>query len=172
MMTSHLPAEAFEVPVQGTLLQGNRAETYQLLVKQVERLLDGPKDLLSDLGNVVALLKTTFDFYWIGFYLRDGEALWLRQFQGPVACAQIKMSEGVCGACASRNQPIIVPDVEQFPGHIACSNKSRSEIVLPLRRAGDVVGVLDVDSVKLNDFSLEDQLGLEQVLALIEKKYF
>lgn len=164
---SHLPAEAFEVPVQG-----ERSETYRLLVKQIERLLDGPRDLLSDLGNVVALIKTTFDFYWIGFYLREGDTLWLRQFQGPVACAQIKMSEGVCGACASRNQPIIVPDVEQFPGHIACSNKSRSEIVLPLRKAGKVVGVLDIDSVSLNDFSHDDQLGLEQVIALIEGKYF
>lgn len=166
MMTSHLPAEAYEISSQG-----NRADTYRLVAQQVDRLLDGPRDLLSDLGNVVALLKTTFDFYWIGFYLREGNTLWLRQFQGPVACAQIKMSEGVCGACASQNQPILVPDVEQFPGHIACSNKSRSEIVIPVRKAGEVVGVLDVDSVNLNDFSLEDQLGLERVVALIEKKY-
>lgn len=146
---------------------GTRAEQYESLIPQIKGLLTGESDLIANLANVAAALKAQFDWLWVGFYLVKGEELVLGPFQGPVACTRIRKGKGVCGAAWAQGETIIVPDVEAFPGHIACSSASRSEIVLPLFSAGDVVGVLDVDSESLNEFDEVDARFLAEILTLI-----
>lgn len=147
---------------------GTRAEQYESLIPQIKGLLTGESDLIANLANVAAALKEQFGWLWAGFYLVKGEELVLGPFQGPVACTRIRKGKGVCGAAWAQGETIIVPDVEAFPGHIACSSASRSEIVLPLFSAGEVVGVLDIDSDSLNEFDEVDARFLSEILTLID----
>lgn len=148
----------------------DRATLYESLVPQIEALLEGETDLIANLANITAALREAFGFFWVGFYLTKDRQLVLGPFQGPIACTRIHFDKGVCGACYTRRETIVVPDVEQFPGHIACSSASKSEIVLPVFAPdGSVAMVLDVDSDQLNDFSAVDTQGLGEVVKLVEK---
>lgn len=150
------------------IVKGDKVEQYQNLISQIKGLLTGEPDLIANLANVTAALKEQFGWFWIGFYLVKNDELVLGPFQGPVACTRIKKGRGVCGTSWAKAETLIVPDVEQFPGHIACSSLSKSEIVVPLIKEGTVWGVLDVDSDRLDQFDATDQLYLEAILALIE----
>lgn len=146
----------------------DRAAIYESLVPQIAGLLEGETDLTANLANVAAALKEAFGFFWVGFYLKKEGQLVLGPFQGPIACTRIRFDKGVCGAAYTRQQTILVPDVEQFPGHIACSSASKSEVVVPIfDPQGEVAMVLDVDSDQLDDFSQADVEGLEAVGRLI-----
>ncbi|NDG83590.1 MAG: GAF domain-containing protein [Proteobacteria bacterium] len=147
---------------------GDRKLLYEALFPQLKALLEGEQDPIANMANVVAALREAFGFFWVGFYrVLDGELV-LGPFQGPVACTRIAFSRGVCGHAYREGKTVIVPDVDQFPGHIACSSASRSEIVVPFRDgAGKILGVLDVDSDRLDDFSGIDQAGLEKILTLL-----
>jgi L-methionine (R)-S-oxide reductase len=146
----------------------SKEEKYQSLLPQIKGLLEGEGDLIANMGNVCAALKFGMDFFWVGFYLVKDEQLVLGPFQGPVACTRIHKGKGVCGTSWQRNEVIIVEDVEKFPGHIACSSLSRSEIVLPLYDAsGSVTGVFDVDSSELASFDHTDEKYLKQILSLL-----
>lgn len=147
----------------------NKQERYDSLIPQLEALVAGEKDLIANLSNIAAALKQAMDFFWVGFYLVKEEQLVLGPFQGPVACTRIGYGKGVCGTSWKEKKTIVVPDVELFPGHIACSSASRSEIVLPAFRNGAVALVLDVDSDTVNDFDQTDAAALEKVMRLIEK---
>jgi L-methionine (R)-S-oxide reductase len=148
----------------------DRATVYAELAPQIEALIAGETDLIANLANIAAVLKEAFGFFWVGFYIVKDDQLVLGPFQGPLACTRIGLGEGVCGHCWERRETVIVPDVEKFPGHIACSSLSRSEIVLPVKgRSGEVFAVLDVDSDRLDDFSREDARGLGAIVKLIEK---
>jgi GAF domain-containing protein len=151
-----------------TILLGNKDEQYENLLPQIKGLLEGEPDLVANLANIAAALKEQFNFFWVGFYLVKDEELVLGPFQGPVACTRIKKGRGVCGTSWAQANTIIVPDVEKFPGHIACSSLSKSEIVLPLFKDGAVVGVLDVDSSSLNSFDETDKIYLERIIELIK----
>ena len=148
----------------------DKEKTYQLLVKQVESLIEGEHNIMGQLANAAAIMHETMGWWWTGFYLvRDGE-LHLGPFQGPVACYRIKQGRGVCGTAWQENRTIVVDDVEQFPGHIACSSESRSEIVVPLHDAtGGIVGVLDIDSRELATFDDIDAHWLEEIARVITK---
>jgi len=147
----------------------DRGVIYQELAPQIAALVDGEPDLIANLANIAAALKEAFGFFWVGFYLKKENELVLGPFQGPLACTRIKFGEGVCGHCYTTKQTVIVPDVEAFPGHIACSSLSRSEIVLPVfDKNGEVAMVLDVDSDKLSDFSETDAGGLKKITRIIE----
>lgn len=155
---------------ESLLIQGEtREEKYAGLLPQLKALVSGESDLTANLANIAAALKETFGFFWIGFYLVKGDDLVLGPFQGPVACTRIKKGKGVCGTSWETKEVIIVPDVDQFPGHIACSSLSRSEIVLPAMKNGEVYLVLDVDSDKLAYFSETDSRYLKDVIWLIEE---
>jgi L-methionine (R)-S-oxide reductase len=149
------------------ILTGTKAEQYESLIPQIRALLEGEEDTIANLANVAAALKEQFNWFWVGFYLVKKDELVLGPFQGPVACTRIQKGRGVCGASWHRKETIIVPDVEQFPGHIACSSLSRSEIVVPLLKKDEVVAVLDVDSALLDQFDRADQYYLEQIVQLI-----
>ncbi|WP_300813775.1 GAF domain-containing protein [uncultured Bacteroides sp.] len=144
---------------------GTKEEKYRALLPQIEGLLAGEDDLTANLANVTAALKETFGFFWVGFYLVKGGELVLAPFQGPVACTRIRKGRGVCGSAWQEGRTLVVPDVDAFPGHIACSSLSRSEIVVPLLDGGEVWGVLDVDSDCLNSFDDTDARFLEEVCA-------
>ncbi len=147
----------------------DRTVLYEHLVPQIAALVESENDLIANLANVSAALREAFGFFWVGFYLKKDRQLVLGPFQGPIACTRIQFDKGVCGACYTRKETIIVPDVEQFPGHIACSSASKSEIVLPVFAPdGSVAMVLDVDSDQLNDFSAVDAHGLGAVVKLVE----
>ena len=146
----------------------DRRAIYDSLIPQLAALTNGESDLVANLANITAALKEAFGFFWIGFYLKKENQLVLGPFQGPIACTRIAFDRGVCGAAYTRRETIVVPDVEQFPGHIACSSASKSEIVVPVfDRNGNVTMVLDVDSDQLNDFSKADAEGLEKIVSLI-----
>ena len=143
-------------------------EQYKLLVKQVKSLLDRNDNILSNLSNLTAALKQTFEkISWVGFYLYNGKELYLGPFQGKVACTRIQLGKGVCGTSAEKRETIIVPDVEKFPGHIACDIESRSEIVIPLIKGDQLYGVLDLDSTSLNAFDEIDQKFLEEIVIIL-----
>ncbi|HVG14773.1 MAG TPA: GAF domain-containing protein [Chitinophagaceae bacterium] len=146
---------------------GKKEEQYESLVPQVRALLEGEPDLIANLANVSAALKAQFDWLWVGFYLVKGEELVLGPFQGPVACTRIRKGRGVCGTSWQKGETIIVPDVEKFPGHIACSSASKSEIVIPLMTGGEVIGVLDVDSELPDHFDNTDKKYLESIVSVI-----
>ena len=135
---------------------------------QVKALLEGEPDLVANLANMVAALKEQFGWFWVGFYLVKKDELVLGPFQGPVACTRIKKGRGVCGSSWQQEKTLIVPDVEKFPGHIACSSLSKSEIVIPVIRNGEVVAVLDVDSSEYDQFDKTDQQWLEEMVMLLE----
>ena len=143
-----------------------KAEQYQLLLPQIEALTTGEPDLTANLANTAAALRQAFGFFWVGFYVVKGDELVLGPFQGPIACTRIRHGKGVCGASWAQAQTMLVPDVDAFPGHIACSSDSKSEIVVPIIKDGEVVAVLDVDSDRLNDFDHDDQAALEQLMQL------
>ncbi|RZK63361.1 MAG: GAF domain-containing protein [Pedobacter sp.] len=144
-----------------------KAEQYQSLIPQIEALLTGETDFVANMANVAAALKEQFNWFWVGFYLVKNDELVLGPFQGPVACTRIKKGKGVCGSSWEKNKTIIVPDVDNFPGHIACASASKSEIVLPLIKGDEVIGVLDVDSEFLSHFDETDQSYLEQVISIL-----
>ena len=159
------------------IISGTRAEQYESLIPQIVGLLEGENDLVANLANVVASLKEQFGWLWVGFYVvkpasalasaGESDELVLAPFQGPVACTRIKKGKGVCGTSWQQARTIIVPDVEKFPGHIACSSLSKSEIVIPVIRNGEVVAVLDADSEELNYFDDTDKFYLEKIVELI-----
>ena len=149
------------------ILTGSKKEQYESLIPQITGLLEGETDLVANLANVAAALKEQFHWFWVGFYLvKEGELV-LGPFQGPVACTRIRKGRGVCGSSWEQAQTLIVPDVEKFPGHIACSSLSRSEIVVPLFKGNEVWGVLDVDSSAIDQFDEIDQFYLEKIVQLI-----
>lgn len=146
----------------------DKADRYKTLVPQLEALTTGETDLIANLSNIAAALKQTMNFFWVGFYIVKSNELVLAPFQGPIACTRIAFGKGVCGACWKEKKVMLVPDVDEFPGHIACSSDSKSEIVLPAFKNGEVALVLDVDSDQLNDFDETDQHYLSQVMTIIE----
>ena len=146
---------------------GSKEEKYRELLPQLHALVSTEADLIANLANMTAALKQTFGFFWVGFYVVKEEMLVLAPFQGPLACTRIRYGKGVCGTAWKDAQTIVVPDVEQFPGHIACSSDSRSEIVVPIVRDGKVVAVLDIDSDKLNEFDKTDAEYLERLCAIL-----
>jgi GAF domain-containing protein len=150
------------------VINGSKEEQYKNLLPQIQGLLQGEDDLVANLANISAALKEQFGFFWVGFYLIKNEELVLGPFQGPVACTRIKKGRGVCGAAWERNEILVVPDVEKFPGHIACSSVSKSEIVVPLMNKKVIVGVLDVDSEFLDHFDQTDAIYLEKITGMIQ----
>ena len=149
------------------ITKGTKKEQYETLLPQIKALLEGEPDLIANLANITGALKEQFNWLWVGFYLVKNDELVLGPFQGPVACTRIKKGKGVCGASWAKAQTLIVPDVEKFPGHIACSSLSRSEIVVPIIRNNKVLGVLDVDSIEPDQYDNIDQDYLEQITELI-----
>lgn len=155
--------EKLEIP------KGSKSQIYDSLIPQIHALIDGENDLYANLANVAAALKEAFGFFWVGFYLvkedysKDGVTLVLGPFQGPVACTRIAYGKGVCGSAWKEQSTLVVPDVDKFPGHIACSSLSRSEIVVPMFRDGNVVAVLDIDSTETDSFDQIDALYLERL---------
>jgi L-methionine (R)-S-oxide reductase len=147
----------------------NKKEKYDTLIPQLESLINEEPDLIANLSNVAAALKQTLNFFWVGFYIVRDNQLVLGPFQGPIACTRINFGKGVCGTSWKEKRTIVVPNVDEFPGHIACSSASRSEIVLPAFKNGEVFLVLDVDSDLLNDFDATDQQALEKITKLVER---
>lgn len=148
----------------------SRKEIYDSLYPQLDALLATESDKIANLSNFVAALKQAFDFFWIGFYIKKDQQLVLGPFQGPIACTRINFDKGVCGFCYTSQKTVIVPNVDEFPGHIACSSASKSEIVIPIFDQNfEVSMVLDIDSDKLSDFDETDQIGLERLVTLIQK---
>lgn len=150
--------------------EASKEEKYVSLLPQIEALITGEEDLVANLANISAALKEAFGFFWVGFYLVKGKELVLGPFQGPIACTRIGYGKGVCGTAWKEGKTQLVPDVDAFPGHIACSSASRSEIVVPVLKNGEVVMVLDVDSDQLDDFDDTDQKHLEQLMRFLEGK--
>ena len=149
------------------IVTGNKAEQSQSLIPQIKGLLEGETDLVANMANVVAALKEQFGWFWVGFYVVKQNELVLAPFQGPVACTRIKKGRGVCGTSWAEAKTLIVPDVEKFPGHIACSSLSKSEIVVPVIRNNEVVAVLDVDASEYDQFDTTDQQYLEEIVNLV-----
>lgn len=157
-------AESLFIPTEAS-----KEEKYGAILPQIEALISGEKDLIANLANISAVLKESFGFFWVGFYLVKDNQLVLGPFQGPIACTRINLGKGVCGTAWKENKTQLVPDVDTFPGHIACSSASKSEIVLPFSSNGEVAGVLDIDSDKLADFDETDQVYLEKLISILEK---
>ncbi|MFT2010354.1 GAF domain-containing protein [Pontibacter sp. 13R65] len=149
----------------------SKEEKYKTLLPQIKALVTGETDLIANISNLVAALKQAMGFFWVGVYFNKEGQLVLGPFQGPVACTRIPYHKGVCGACYTQQQTMVVPDVEAFPGHIACSSDSKSEIVVPVIKNGEVKLVLDIDSDKINDFDETDQKYLEQLMELVASWY-
>lgn len=145
-------------------IEGTKEDQYKALIPQIKALLEGEPDIIANMANTVAALKQQFNWLWVGFYIVRGDELVLGPFQGPIACTRIKKGKGVCGTSWADQKTLIVPDVEQFPGHIACSSLSKSEIVIPIIRNNEVVGVLDVDSVAYDDFDETDRTYLQELV--------
>lgn len=150
-----------------SIIKGDKQTQYQSLIPQIKALIEGEPDLIANLANIAGALKEQFGWFWVGFYLVKGEQLVLGPFQGPVACTRINKGRGVCGTSWANAATLIVPDVEKFPGHIACSSLSKSEIVVPMIKDGVVWGVLDVDSEFLDSFDETDKQYLEIITGLI-----
>lgn len=157
-------AEELLIPASAT-----KQERYQALLPQIEAIVSGEPDVVANLSNIAAALKQGMDFFWVGFYVVKTNELVLGPFQGPIACTRISFGKGVCGTAWKEKKVILVPDVDQFPGHIACSSASKSEIVLPAFKNGEVALVLDVDSDKLNDFDAVDEAALQKLMRTVER---
>ena len=142
-----------------------KEEKYRQILPQIAALVDGEKDKIANMANIVAVLHETFGFWWTGFYRVEGKELVLGPFQGPIACTRIPFGRGVCGTAWAQDRTIIVPDVHDFPGHIACSSVSKSEIVVPVRRNNQIIAVLDIDSADYNTFDAIDRQYLEQIVS-------
>lgn len=152
---------------ENLIIQGNnKQELYENLLPQIKSLVECENDEIANMANVSACLKDTFNFWWVGFYRVIGEELVLGPFQGPLACTRIRKGKGVCGTARQSSKTIIVPDVDAFPGHIACSSLTRSEIVVPIMKKGEIIAVLDIDSEKPNNFDEVDKEYLEQLVNL------
>lgn len=151
------------------IAEGGKAEKYSLLYKQIAALVEGESDTIANMANIAAMIHHTFSFWWTGFYRVCGEELILGPFQGPLACSRIAYGRGVCGTAWKQQQTQVVPDVELFPGHIACSSLSRSEIVVPVWRNSEIIAVLDIDSEHLSTFDTTDQEWLEKIVQLLYK---
>jgi GAF domain-containing protein len=149
------------------IIAGEKQEQYESLIPQIKGLLEGENDLVANMANVAAALKEQFDWLWVGFYIVKENELVLGPFQGPVACTRIKKGRGVCGTSWAQAATLIVPDVEKFPGHIACSSLSKSEIVIPLIKNNEVVAVFDADSSSYNEFDHTDKKYLEEIVSMI-----
>src|SRR6478609_2475805 len=147
----------------------NKTERYKILIPQIQSLVEGEPDIVANLSNIAAALRQSMNFFWVGFYIVKNKELVLGPFQGPIACTRIAFGKGVCGASWKEKKVMLVPNVDEFPGHIACSSDSKSEIVLPAFKNNEVALVLDVDSDKLIDFDKTDELYLGHVMRLIEK---
>lgn len=148
----------------------DRETIYNELAPQIAALVEGETDLVANLANITAALKEAFGFFWVGFYVKKENQLVLSAFQGPIACTRIDFDKGVCGHAYTTREIVIVPNVDEFPGHIACSSAAKSEIVLPVfYSSGEVAMVLDVDSDKLDDFSQIDAEGLRKIVEIVEK---
>lgn len=158
-------SESLYIPEKAT-----KAEKYEAVLPQIEALISGEPDLYANLANISAALKEAFDFFWVGFYLAKENQLVLGPFQGPIACTRISMGKGVCGTAWQEGKTVLVPDVDAFPGHIACSSASKSEIVVPVFKGGLVAMVLDVDSDQLDDFDTVDQEYLEKLMGALGEK--
>ncbi len=148
---------------------GDKKSQYESLIPQIKGLMAGEHNLVANLGNITAALKEQFNWLWVGFYWVESDELVLAPFQGPVACTRIKKGRGVCGTSWEKGITLIVDDVEKFPGHIACSSASRSEIVVPVFQNGQIVGVLDVDSTELEHFDAIDQTYLEEIVGFLDQ---
>lgn len=148
---------------------GGKAERYALLTRQIEAVVAGENDLIARMANIASMIHHTFGFWWTGFYRVAGNELILGPFQGPLACSRIAFGRGVCGTAWREKRTIVVPDVEQFEGHIACSSASRSEIVVPVWRNGEVIAVLDIDSCDLATFDTVDQEWLERIVEILSR---
>ncbi len=146
-----------------------KEQNYQLLLKQAQALVEDETNLIANLSNLSSLIHFTFNFWWTGFYFVDGKQLVLGPFQGPLACTRIPFGKGVCGSAWAQKKTLVVPDVEQFPGHIACSSESRSEIVVPLFHDGEVWAVLDIDSKEIGTFDEVDRKWLEKIGEIVKK---
>lgn len=153
-------AEHFDIP------QGTKTERYEALLPQIASVVEDESDMIANMANIASMLHEAFGFWWTGFYRVLDGVLVLGPFQGPLACTRIKLGKGVCGTAWQQAQTIVVPDVDQFPGHIACSSASRSEIVVPVKIKGEVVAVLDIDSAELNTFDETDKLYLERLVEI------
>lgn len=149
----------------------SKEERYANLLRELSAILEGETDVIANMANMAACLQETFHFWWVGFYRVVGGELVLGPFQGPLACTRIRCGRGVCGMAWQQKQSIVVPDVDLFPGHIACSSASRSEIVVPLMYLGEVWGVLDIDSERLDTFNHVDRLWLERIAALLHPNH-
>lgn len=150
------------------IIQGDtKQERYEALLPQIKSVVEDERDLIANMANVAAMLHETFGFWWTGFYRVVGDELVLGPFQGPMACTRIKKGRGVCGTAWAKEATQVVPDVDKFPGHIACSSASRSEIVVPVFREGEVIAVLDIDSDRLSTFDETDRLYLEQIAQIL-----
>lgn len=149
------------------IANGSKEEQYEVLYRQIEAVVDGESDTIANMANIAAMIHSTFNFWWTGFYRVKGEELVLGPFQGPMACTRIGRGKGVCGTAWQRGETIIVDDVDAFPGHIACSSASRSEIVVPVWHDGKVVAVIDIDSSRLSTFDTTDKYWLERIAKLI-----
>lgn len=149
------------------IIKGTKEEQYENLLPQIAAIIEGEQDLIANLANIAAALKEQFNWLWVGFYIVKNNELVVGPFQGPVACTRIKKGKGVCGTSWDQKKTLIIEDVEEFPGHIACSSLSKSEIVLPVMRKSEVVAVLDCDSKVLGDFDETDKLYLEKIIQLI-----
>lgn len=150
-----------------SIIKGDKQTQYESLIPQIKALIEGENDLVANLANIAAALKEQFSWFWVGFYWVKNDELVLGPFQGPVACTRIRKGRGVCGTSWAEAKTLIVPDVEKFPGHIACSSLSKSEIVVPIIRDGLVLGVLDVDASELDQFDTVDQRYLEMIVEMI-----
>jgi len=160
---------------EGLIIPQNETKTkvYQSLIPQIKAVIEPENNLVANLANIAAILKEAFNFFWVGFYLVEKTQLVLGPFQGPLACTRIELGKGVCGKSWETKQTLLVADVEKFPGHIACSALSKSEIVIPaINKNNKVVFVLDVDSEIVNNFNEEDQKGLEEIVSVIVNKHF
>ena len=150
------------------IIQGEtKQERYEVLLPQIKAVIEDESDLIANMANVAAMLYETFGFWWTGFYRVVGEELVLGPFQGPMACTRIKKGRGVCGTAWQQEETQVVPDVDKFPGHIACSSLSRSEIVVPVRQGEDIIAVLDIDSAELNTFDHTDRHYLEEIVSML-----
>lgn len=148
------------------IIAGTKAEKYETLFPQIKAVIESEPDQIANMANVASMLHETFGFWWTGFYRVIEGQLVLGPFQGPMACTRIRKGRGVCGTAWQEDRTQLVPDVDLFPGHIACSSASRSEVVVPMHRDGEVIGVLDIDSAELNTFDQTDALWLERIVAL------
>ncbi len=149
------------------IAQGDKGDKYELLYKQIASVTADENDIIANMANIASMIHHTFQFWWTGFYRVNDSMLVLGPFQGPLACSRIAYGKGVCGTAWKEAATQIVPDVEKFPGHIACSSESKSEIVVPITKEGEVIAVLDIDSEKLDTFDETDQLWLERIVALL-----